>query len=141
LISLISEGRLSATTVKASCDFTLGQEKPTVEELLAKSADLIQCFFDPYLTAGKFEPFLAEPLSAFEDGSPFDWTPNEAKTTPSTIYIKVDRSNPLIDELTEKWIDENDPELHNLEVRELTEQEEFMEERIEHVRAAGKLLH
>jgi hypothetical protein len=79
-------------------------------------------------------------LGALEE-APFEWTPMARGKTPViTVHVKIDKSNPQLDQLTEEWLKKNDPEYskseHGPKEPDFTAAEEFLEERIEAIRAA-----
>ncbi len=134
---------LSATTGYASADFNPLEEKPTVDAVLAACLDAIGSVFEFYLdpkSPEKIAQLAHHSLSALEDG-PFEWTPIEiTDEVKIPVYVRIDKANPMLDEITEKWLIENDPEYHNLNLEVDStvevESEEFLEERIEAIRAA-----
>jgi hypothetical protein len=134
---------LAATTVHASVDFIPGQEKPSINELLALCVDSAGAVFQYYLDP-EFPDRVAQlaesSLGALED-APFDWSPIKVtETQKSTIHVKIDKSNPTLDRLAEEWLRKNDPDYaENAKTGAQTEvhaAEEFLEERIEAIRAA-----
>jgi hypothetical protein len=134
---------LSATTVHASVDYHPNQEKPSLNSLLALCVDSIGQVFQYYLDPAQPERVaqIAESsLGALEE-APFDWTPMHPQPAQSlAVHVKMDKSNPLLDQMTEEWLRKNDPEYSKSEQRmndaEFTAAEEFLEERIEAIRAA-----
>jgi hypothetical protein len=134
---------LSATTVHASVDYQPGQEKPSLQELLALCVDSIGQVFQFYLDPAQPERVaqIAESsLGALEE-APFEWTPMQTRKDQSTpVHVKIDKSNPLLDQMAEEWLKKNDPDYSKSEQKnhetEFTAAEEFLEERIEAIRAA-----
>jgi hypothetical protein len=134
---------LSATTVHASVDYQPNQDKPGLNDLLAQCVDSIGEVFQFYLDPSRPERVaqLAESsLGALEE-APFEWTPMARGKTPViTVHVKIDKSNPQLDQLTEEWLKKNDPEYskseHGPKEPDFTAAEEFLEERIEAIRAA-----
>jgi hypothetical protein len=136
-------GVLSATTLHGSVDYRPDQEKPSVNDLLALCLDSLGSVFQFYL-----DPEFPERIAQITDSSlgaleeaPFEWTPlklDENQKIP--VHVKLDKSNPVLDHLAEDWLKKNDPN-HEAEVSkqntlDLGDAEEFLEERIEAIRAA-----
>jgi len=123
-VSLGEEGKLQATTVHASSDFDPKASSPTVEDLLAIAVDAIGDVFAALFEAkpdsdGK-SPLLASTLSAFS-GIPFQWT--ETEVSKRKLYLKVDKSNPALEQAADDWLAKNDPEFE----RKLKEAEQEAE--------------
>jgi hypothetical protein len=79
-------------------------------------------------------------MSALEE-APFEWTPLKIQEVQKiTVHIKMDKSNPTLDRMAEEWLEKNDP--HYQEIAAVSENvdvgsaEEFLEERIDAIRAA-----
>jgi hypothetical protein len=114
-ISLMSDAQIAATTLYASCDFDPKASAPTVQDLLAACVDAIGSFFGTLIS-----PDVPENLAKLADESlssleniPFQWTAMESDG--KQIFIKIDKSNPKIDELADDWLFKNDPELKKIE--------------------------
>jgi hypothetical protein len=58
-------------------------------------------------TPEKLAQFAGETLSELEE-APFEWT--SVAVEKRKIFVKIDKANPSIDALTEKWLSENDPD-------------------------------
>ncbi|NDG84304.1 MAG: hypothetical protein EBX52_04605 [Proteobacteria bacterium] len=134
---------LSATTVHSSISYLPGQEKPTVNELLALCVDSAGIVFQHYLDPAfpeRVAQIAESSLGALED-APFEWSPIEVTPNQKTIvHVKMDKSNPVLDRLAEDWLKKHDPEYHKSNPdgasTEVHAAEEFLEERIEAIRAA-----
>jgi hypothetical protein len=134
---------LSATTVHASVSYLPAQEKPTVNELLALCVDSAGIVFQHYLDPAfpeRIAQIAESSLGAFED-APFEWSPIEVAPKQSAIvHVKMDKSNPVLDRLAEDWLKKHDPDYHKSNAdgaaTEVHAAEEFLEERIEAIRAA-----
>jgi hypothetical protein len=109
-ISLISPEHLAATTIYASSDFDPKASSPTVQDLLEACVDGIGTIFGPLLSPEKpeqIEQLGEESLSALEN-VPFDWT--EMESNQRRIFLKIDKSNPEMDAMTDEWLKKNDPD-------------------------------
>ena len=108
-VSLVTEKQLAATTVTASFDFDPKASTPTAQDLLSLAVDgvggLFDQFFDPKNTH-LLEQLSAGSLAAFED-VPFEWTSVDFQNR--KMFLKVDKSNPVLDELADDWLAKNDP--------------------------------
>ena len=126
------DGNLSATTVYASADFDPTAEKPGIEAILSACLDAAGAVYGFYLDPEQTERITQlsdHSLSALEE-APFEWAVAGDEVIP--IHVKMDKSNPLLDEMTERWLRENDPEYHkNAKAADEFEKEEFLEERLE----------
>jgi hypothetical protein len=105
-VSLQHEGQLAATTLYASVDFDPKASAPTAQELLSACVDAVGAFFDQLLTDEHIPQLADESLAAFEN-VPFEWTPLEVDRF--RVYLKLDKSNPLLDRLADEWLEKNDP--------------------------------
>jgi hypothetical protein len=124
-VSLITEGQIAATTVTASCDFDPKASAPTVEDLLGAAVDTVGSLFQDLMdeTNPKRLGQLADKsLSALEN-APLDWT--MFKLDRYKVYLKVDKSNPHLERLTEAWLEKNDPEYEARKAREAEETEKL----------------
>lgn len=120
-VSLVSEGQMAATTVYCSVDFDPKASSPSAQDLLNICVDAIGSLFATMLDATKpdtIEKLAAGSLSAFED-VPFEWTKVEFDNR--RVWLLVDKSNPNLDEMADRWLAENDPESQS-------EEDEFEEE-------------
>jgi hypothetical protein len=113
--SLVSKGKLTASTVYASCDFDPKASAPTAQELLSACVDSIGTVFGTLLdeTHPEIIALLAEDSAAILEQVPSLWTPME--TNQREIFIRFDRANPLLEGLADEWLNKNDPELAQLE--------------------------
>ena len=114
-ISLVHEGVLPATTVYASTDFDPKASSPTAQDLLAACVDAIGAFYEQLLDVTKpehLERVSNSSLAAMDD-IPFEWTKVMMERT--KIFIKVDKSNPDLDNLADQWLSKNDPDHSKLE--------------------------
>lgn len=124
-VSLIIEGRIPATTVYCSLDFDPKASSPKAEDLLAIGVDAIGGFFDPYLNSddpAKLDQLLSGTLSAMEE-VPFEWT--QIEFDKKRIWIRVDKTNPMLEKMTDDWLSKNDP-LFSEEEDELEEEAKEM---------------
>jgi hypothetical protein len=118
-VSLTEDDQLAATSVYASSDFDPKASSPTVQELLAACVDAIGAIYAQILTPDtpeRLEQLASHSLSAM-DNVPFHWS--EVRLDRYRIYLKVDKSNPKLDEMADNWLKKHDPDL-----RQLQEQEE-----------------
>lgn len=124
-VSLLEAGQLAATTVYASLDFDPKASKPTVQDLLGFAVDAIGAVYNSLLNSDDpkvLEKIAARSLSALED-VPFEWTsmPIEKRK----VYVMLDKSNPEIDQMTDQWLQKNDPDHRKREAEERRETEEL----------------
>lgn len=120
-ISLVSEGQLAGTTVHSSTDFDPKASSPTLEDLLSACVDAVGTFFSEVLDPKKPEriaQLVSESLSALEN-APFEWTQIEIERF--RVHLKVDKSNPMLEQMADEWLRKNDPDLKK---RKKKEQEE-----------------
>jgi hypothetical protein len=134
---------LSATTAHGSVDYRPDQEKPSVNDLLALCLDSLGSVFQFYL-----DPEFPERITQITDSSlgaleeaPFEWTPLKLDENQKiAVHVKMDKSNPVLDHLAEDWLKKNDPDYESRSTKQseidLGDAEEFLEERIEAIRAA-----
>lgn len=130
------EQTVAATTVFSSADYVPGAEKPTLETVLGACVDAAASVFDYYLDPTRPERIAQiadRSLGALED-APFDWT------QAAGAWVKIDKSNPKLEQAAEEWLAKNDPEyqkrLENQDVTELGESEEFLNDRLEAIKKA-----
>lgn len=124
-ISLMHKDHLAATTVHASSDFDPKASAPTIEDLLAACVDAVGAIYGQLLDPAKperLEQIADESLSALED-VPFQWTP--VKVEKHTIHLKVDKSNPMLDEMADDWLAKHDPEFKKRSHEEHAETEKL----------------
>lgn len=114
-VSLVTEGKLSASTVYASCDFDPKASAPTAQELLSACVDSIATVFGTLLDETQPETIalLAEDSAAILEQVPSVWTTMEANQR--EIFIRFDRANPVLEGMADEWLNKNDPELARLE--------------------------
>jgi hypothetical protein len=114
-VSLVTEKKLSAATVYASCDFDPKASAPTAQELLSACVDSIGTVFGTLLdeTHPETIALLAEDSALILDQMPAVWTPMEADER--EIFFRFDRLNPLLENLADEWLNKNDPKLADLE--------------------------
>jgi len=109
-VSVFQKNQLSATSVYASCDFDPKASSPTLEDILKSCVDSIGILYEQLLDPKQPEQLdrLAEDtLSVLED-VPFDWT--VVKTERRQVYLKIDKANPHLDQMTDEWLAKNDPD-------------------------------
>jgi hypothetical protein len=124
-VSLITEGRLSATTVYGSCDFDPKASAPSVPDLLSACVDAIGAVFGLFMISENKEQIsklASESLGALDD-VPLDWAPVESDQ--NQIYVKVDKSNPSVESLAEDWLKKNDPDYEKRVAAEQAETEKL----------------
>jgi hypothetical protein len=120
-VSLMQEGVLAATSVYASCDFDPKASSPTAEDLLNACVDATGAIFGNLLNPENpdgIEQIADESLGAMKN-IPFEWTQVEIER--HRIYLKVDKANPELDQLTDDWLAKNDP--HHKEAAKDEEEE------------------
>ena len=113
--SIVHPNQLAATTVFASVDFDPKASSPTAQDLLAACLDALGGLFETILDPKKpqiLEQVADESLSALEN-VPFEWTSVEVDRY--KIYLKLDKSNPSLDQLADQWLSKHDPDLQQLE--------------------------
>lgn len=109
-VTLGMESQISATTVHASCDFDPKASAPKAEDLLRLCVDAVGSVFQELLNPKdekRLKQLADESLSALED-VPFDWTPVEVDK--QRVFLKIDKSNPRLDDMADQFLRENDPE-------------------------------
>jgi hypothetical protein len=109
-VSLVTEGAMPATTIYCSVDFDPTASAPTAQELLNICVDAVGSLYGTLLDVKRperIEQLAAGSLSAFEE-IPFEWTKIEFDGR--RVWLLVDKSNPTLDEMTDKWLAENDPD-------------------------------
>lgn len=129
---------LAATTVYASTDFD-PQNTTALEKALPICLDAVGSVFDFYMDPTfpeRLKQLTESTLSALDE-APFEWTALEGLTP--AVWVKMDKSNPRLDQLTQEWLKKNDPEYdkhHGSENEE--EAESFLEERLEALKGSKK---
>lgn len=108
-ITLHHEGHITATTVRTSSDFDPKASSPTAEDVLAACVDtmgdVLQTLFGSN-EEKQLKALTAESLAQL-DNVPIEWT--AVTSGKHKIYVLVDKSNPTLDDATDKWLNENDP--------------------------------
>jgi hypothetical protein len=110
-VSLLHEGQMAATSVYASCDYDPKASSPTIQDLLSACVDGIGAVYSQLLspeTPEILEQLANESLSALEN-IPFEWA--EFKVERYKVYLKVDKANPMLDQMADDWLEKNDPEI------------------------------
>lgn len=122
-ISLGTSGHLSATSVYASCDFDPKASAPKIEDVLGACVDAIGSVYLELLDPAKpkrVEQVAEDSLAALE-GIPYEWT--SMKVDRHKIFVRVDKANPALDEMTDLWLKKNDPAFRSKEQEEHEETE------------------
>jgi hypothetical protein len=117
-VTLVQEKSLSATSVYASVDFDPKASAPTIQDLLPLCVDAIGAVYQPLLSSKDpktLEGLVEGPLSKLND-IPFEWTVLQIEK--NRIYVKMDKANPLIDQMADEWLSKHDPEIVELEEQE-----------------------
>lgn len=131
-VTLFQEGLLSATSCHASCDYDPTASSPTAEQLLGSCVDAVAGVFTELLPTDQPDQWvetLEASLSALtHDNVPLEWTATQIDQR--KVFVRIDKANPSIEEMTEKWLAENDPERAGDEQVELESDEELMAERV-----------
>lgn len=123
--------QLAATTFYASVDYTPGQEKPTLELLLSTCLDGVGGAIDFFLNPEnpeRIEQIAGGNLGLVEE-APFDWCPEDFDGI--KVYVKMDKTNPLLEGLTEEWLRKHDPTYRKNKAEDAAEAEEFFGERVD----------
>lgn len=133
---------LAATTVYASVDYNPNLPAPSLETILSACLDAVGTIYHFYLDpddTDKIEQLSNHSLSAIEE-APFEWTTiDPIGTAKIPTWVKMDKTNPELDRLTEEWLQKNDPEYKANAVAPAIageEAEEFLEDRLEAIKAA-----
>ena len=143
---------LAATTLYASTDFNPLIGKPSLEAILSACLDAVGTVLEYYLDAKQPERVAQlghHSLSALDE-APFEWTTFEAEAALDEdgnqvvkipVWVKMDKSNPTLDALTERWLIENDPEYKTQVIEKekvgAVEAEDFLDERLDAIKKAG----
>ncbi len=108
-VTVAHEKQISATTVYASADFDPKASSPTVQDLLGACVDAVggvfHTLFDPS-NRERLEQLADESLSAMEN-IPFEWTQMDIERF--RVFVKMDKSNPRLDQEADDWLAKNDP--------------------------------
>lgn len=126
-ISLTHPNELAATTVYASCDFQPKGDTSNIQELLSACVDAAGAVLENLLADTQSETIqhLANGSFVSLENVPFEWTPIEMSQR--QVYVKLDKSNPKLEELTEEWLSKNDPQhLKNQEEEQKETEKLFM---------------
>lgn len=124
-VTLLIEGRIAATTFKASVDFDPKASAPTAQDLLAACVDALGVLVGQVLGNGSAEhlaPVLAGRLADHEN-VPFEWTPTIIEG--SRIHLKMDASNPTLDQAADDFLSKNDPDFQARQFEEELETKEL----------------
>ena len=124
-VSVIEKDQLAATTVHASADFDPKASSPTIQDLLGLCVDAIGTIFAQLLDPAneeKLEALNSESLASLDD-IPFHWT--ETTVEKRKIFLKVDKSNPRLDQLADDWLNKNDPDFEERQKAEQAETEKL----------------
>lgn len=111
-VSLVSDKQISATTIHCSMDFDPKASSPNAQDLLNVCVDAIGSIFGMLLDPEKpesIEKLATGSLDSFQD-LPLEWTKIDFDSR--RVWILADKSNPNLDEMADKWLAENDPDLH-----------------------------
>ncbi len=99
------KGELGSTTLRASIDYDKQASHPAVPDLLNSAVDALgHSLTDLSQT---IEPWFESSLSNFES-APYEWTAVEVENR--KVFIKIDKTNPDLDKMTEDWLKKNDPQ-------------------------------
>lgn len=133
-------GQIAATTVFGSVDYDPNAEKPALMDLLSACLDAAGSVFHFYLDPAhpeRIAQIADHSLSALEE-APFEWSPLVQETGHRIeVQVKIDKSNPALDALTEDWLKQNDPEYREEgKTGEAKEAESFLEERLDALRGS-----
>lgn len=105
--------QIAATTVFGSADYDPLAETPALMDVLGACLDAAGSIFHFYLDPAFPERMIQiadASLSALEE-APFEWSPVKSEPHPKiTVHVKIDKSNPALDAMTEEWLRNHDPE-------------------------------
>jgi len=124
-VSIIEESQLAATTVYGSVDFDPKASSPTIEDLLANCVDAIGSVLASLLdtrSKDKLEKVVSQSLSALGK-APFEWT--SVQIDKRTIFVKIDKANPKLDQMADEWLAKHDPEALEKQKEEQAETEKL----------------
>jgi hypothetical protein len=108
-VTLIVGEQLSSTTVHASSDYDPKASAPTIQDILGVLVDGIAGVFQPLLDPENHDTLaslVSSSASALEN-VPFEWSKLEVEHR--KIYVKIDKSNPKLENLADEWLKKNDP--------------------------------
>ncbi|MBL7716182.1 MAG: hypothetical protein JNL01_12025 [Bdellovibrionales bacterium] len=114
-MSITHPNELAATTAFASIDFDPKASSPKAEECLSACVDALGGVMQHLLIQSsdqQIEALAEESLAALEE-VPFEWTLLEIERF--KVYIKLDKSNPELDNMADDWLKKNDPNLKQWE--------------------------
>jgi len=109
-VTVTSEGTIAATTVSASVDFDPKASAPTLQDLLSRCIDAIGSVYGSIFEEGKperMDVLVSETLRDAEN-LPFEWT--ELEIEKRAVWVRLDKSNPALDQMAEEWLNANDPD-------------------------------
>lgn len=130
-VSLVPDGKLSSITVHSSVDFDPQASAPKAEELLAACVDAVGSVFGEIMSENdeeRLEHLAHRPVTSLDE-IPLSWTSFEVNKR--TVHVKVDSSNPVMEQMADDWLAKNDPDHGQLEEKSAKEAEELLNERIE----------
>lgn len=132
----ISHGpkNLIATTVYASAEFNPLMPEPGIELVLSNCLDSAGSVLEHYLNPAfpeRISQFASSSIGTLEE-APFEWTPMEE--TKVSVWVKIDKSNPVLETLTDEWLKLNDPNYSKED--EAAEAEEFLNDRLDAIQKA-----
>lgn len=128
-VSLLTPGKLPATTVNASCDYDPKASSPTAEDLLAIGLDATGAVWDLLMNAEGLQGgsrLLDATLATLGEeikDLPLDWAPTTLEKR--KVWLLVDKTNPLMESMTEDWLAKNDPNYIAPELEEEKETEKL----------------
>lgn len=109
-VSLVNDDPMSCTTVYSSVDFDPAASAPKAEDLLSDMLDGVAAVFHHLLNPENpkdLEKLIGGALASLEN-IPFEWS--EIEINKRSIWVKVDKANPRMDEMATEWLAKNDPE-------------------------------
>lgn len=131
-ISIGNERAMGLTTLHVSSDFDPKASYPTAQEILNVCVDGAGGWLEEFLgdktsTPEKREAVMGQSLSAFDvfENIPYDWAPVEVEKR--RVFLKLDKSNPSLEEAADSWLKKNDPEyLAQIEEEEIATHSNFV---------------
>lgn len=129
-VSVLAEDRMACVTVHASSDFDPTASSPTAETLLAACVDALASLYSELLSPDHPEKIalLADHSLSSLENVPFMWTAMDVNKR--KIFLKIDKSNPDLEQMADEWLEKNDPENQARIDAENEEGEEFFDERV-----------
>jgi hypothetical protein len=115
-VSLMKKKELAATSVYASCDYDSRASSPTIQDLLSACVDGAGFVIGTLMASDNkkgLEQISQKSLAAMEK-VPFDWAPTTVEER-YKVFLKVDKTNPNLENLADEWLAKNDPDLKDLE--------------------------